>query len=108
MMLERAGHHVTTAMGEDEVRGACEQHSFDVVVVGQTVVAPEKARILRLVRKLCRGVKVLELYQPHYGKMLAEADAWLEVPAAIPHDLVERVAELVDDGPKPRKRRHAG
>ena len=80
----------------------------DVVVVGQTVVAPEKARILRLVRKLCRGVKVLELYQPHYGKMLAEADAWLEVPAAIPHDLVERVAELVDDGPKSRKRRHAG
>jgi hypothetical protein len=36
----------------------------------------------------------LELFVPSTGKMLSEADDWLEVPARIPGDLAERVSLL--------------
>lgn len=107
MLLEQAGHRVITATTEDDVRHACAEQGFEVAVIGQSVVAPEKVRILRLVRELCPEVKVLELYQPHVGKLLGDADAWLEVPAAIPRDFVQRVTELAENPQTPRRRRQA-
>ena len=93
LILERAGHAVTTARSEQEVRDACADKSFDVVVIGQPTVLPEKRRILDLVRQLCPGVKVLDLHYPN-TPMLDGADASLEVPGSVPGDLPERVAEL--------------
>lgn len=94
LILERAGHHVIPALGEKQLIAACTTYRFDVAVVGQTVSQVEKQHILRLVRQHCPNAKVLELFIPSTGKMLPEADDWLEVPARIPFDLAERVNEL--------------
>jgi hypothetical protein len=53
-----------------------------------------KQVIADLVREHCSSVKILELYQPHLGRVVSNADAWLEVPAEIPSDLAERVSAL--------------
>ena len=107
MLLEQAGHEVVTARTEEDVRRLCATQTFDVAVIGQTLVAPEKERILRAVREMCPSAKLLELYQPHRGRMLRDADAWLLVPAAVPHDFVERVTLLAEGGPKPPRGRKA-
>jgi len=63
-------------------------------VIGQTVSNRMKRIILSFVKEHCPDVKILELYQPHVGKALEDADSWLEVPADIPSDLAERVTQL--------------
>jgi hypothetical protein len=94
LILEQAGHSVVTAVGEPEIILACSQHSFDAAVIGQTTSSIEKRRIFSLVRTYCPNTKILELYSPATGKLLPEADEWLEVPAKIPADLAERVSRL--------------
>jgi len=102
MMLEHGGHSVSTASSEPQVRDACLEQSFDVAVIGQAVLLPVKQRLLALVRQHCPNAKVLELYAPYQGKALRDADDWLEVPAAVPPDLVERVSALAAHT-KPKK-----
>jgi DNA-binding response OmpR family regulator len=95
LILERAGHKVIPALGEKELVSACTTYAFDVAVIGQTVSELEKRRILRLIREHCPRATVLELFSPATGKMLPDADDWLEVPAKIPFDLAQRVSMLV-------------
>ena len=94
MVLEHAGHDVMTATGERELIAACSKIKFDVAVIGQVVSPVEKNRIMRLIRYHCPDAKVLELFIPSAGKMLPEADDWLEASVTPPVDLVERVAML--------------
>ena len=97
MILERAGHRVTPVLSEPELVRACANDHFDVAVVGQGVSRNEKPRIFKLVRERCPEAKVLELYTVDTGKVLVEADDWLEVPATIPSEFAERVAALASD-----------
>jgi hypothetical protein len=94
MILEQGGHKVVIATGENEVREACKRADFDVVIVGQTVSRPQKQRFVNAARKLCSSAKVLELYTMATGRMLAEADDWLQVPLDVAPDLADRVTEL--------------
>ena len=94
LILERAGHTVVAAAAEAELIAACEAHSFDVAVIGQTTGASEKRRILSVVREHSPEAKNLELYSPVTGKVLPEADDWLQVHSEIPADLVQRVVAL--------------
>ena len=98
LILERAGHTVVTVSNEPSLLEACKKHSFDVAVIGQSVPTKLKPRIARLIRQHCPNAKILELFPPHIGKLLQDADAWLLVPADVPHDLVERVNELASRG----------
>ncbi len=41
------------------------------------------SRILRLVRQHCPSAKILELLASTTGKILAEADNWMEVPSDV-------------------------
>jgi DNA-binding NtrC family response regulator len=104
MILQSAGHDVRQARTQNEVVSACQQHRFDVVVIGQTVSARMKRLIVSLVKEHCTDAKILELYQPHLGKAVEDADSWLEVPAEIPSDLAERVGELAQDAESNRGR----
>lgn len=97
LILQSAGHEVRQARTQNEVVSECQQHRFEVVVIGQTVSARMKRLIVSLVKEHCSQAKVLELYQPHLGKAVEDADSWLEVPAEIPSDLAERVGELARD-----------
>ena len=94
LILQHAGHKVITTRSEPELTAACEKHTFDVAVIGQTITPRMKKVISTLVRQHCPSAKILELYSPHLGKALDDADSWLEVPAAIPRDLAEKVDEL--------------
>ena len=94
LILESAGHEVHQARTQGEVVSACEQHQFDVAVIGQTVSSRMKRVVVSIVKENCPEVKILELYQPHVGKAIEDADSWLEVPADIPSDLAERVGQL--------------
>jgi hypothetical protein len=98
LILERAGHSVVSASDETSLLNACEKHSFDVAVIGQTVSPNMKQRVEKLIREHCQNVKVLELYPPHTGKILEDADSWLLVPADIPRELADRVDELANRG----------
>jgi hypothetical protein len=98
LILKSAGHEVRQARTQNEVVSECEQHQFDVVVIGQTVSVRMKRVIVALVKQHCRDAKILELYQPHMGRAVTDADSWLEVPAEIPSDLAERVGQLARGG----------
>lgn len=94
LILEAAGHTVIAATHELAVVTACKQNRFDVAVVGQAILPAKKREIESLVRQHCPSAKILELYSPHEGKRLRNADSWLEVPAQVPAELAERVTEL--------------
>jgi hypothetical protein len=100
LILQQAGHRVITAMDESSITAACQKHTFDVAVIGQTVSTEIKRQIMSLVRKHCPSAKILELYRFSTGRILDSADSWLEVPADVPSELADHVAALA---PKSRK-----
>ena len=70
---------------------------FQIAVIGQSVSTQSKRSIVYLVRQYCPASKVLELYSPYEGRVLSDADSWLEVPADIPNDLGDEVTRLAED-----------
>jgi hypothetical protein len=94
LILERAGHVVVPALDEHSLIDACQQNKFEVAVVGQTPSAKIKRRTASLIRERCRDAKVLELYTVSSGKVLEDADSWLEVLADVPQELAARVEAL--------------
>jgi hypothetical protein len=94
LILRRAGHTAISAVGEQELIEACSRHSFDVAVIGQAMPTSEKRYVFRLVRQHCTSAKILEVYAPHLGRVLEDADDWLEDPARVPSDLAAHVAGL--------------
>ncbi len=95
LILERAGHQVISARDLKTVKQVCRQAELDVVILSQTVNAPEKCRIAELVRQRYRDTQILELHRPgSASKDVPDADDWLEVPAEIPEDLAKHVAAL--------------
>ena len=94
LILERAGHVVVPALDEATLIKACQQNKFDVAVVGQTVSPKIKRRIAGLIRESCGDAKLLELYTVSSGRILEDADAWLEVLADVPQELAALVGAL--------------
>lgn len=97
LILEQAGHKVVSAMTEPEVVAACRLHPIDVAIVGQTVPAREKPRVLGLVREHCPKAKILELHPANQPRVLKTADDWLAVPTDAPPALAECVAALANE-----------
>src|SRR5579864_415557 len=95
LILERAGHVVVPALDEATLIKACQQNKFDVAVVSQTVSPKIKRRIAGLIRESCQDAKLLELYTVSSGRVLDDADSWLEVLADVPQELATRVGALV-------------
>jgi len=94
LILQQAGHTVITAVDESAVTTACQQHTFEVAVIGQAVSPMVKRQIMELIRKHCPTAKILELYQFSTSRILEDADSWLAVPAEVPQELAERVTAL--------------
>jgi hypothetical protein len=95
-ILERAGHTVVTVSDELTLLTVCKKHSFEVAVIGQTTGTGMKRRFRDLIREHCTDAKILELYQPHVGRVLEDADSHLEAPVAVPKELADRVNELAN------------
>jgi hypothetical protein len=92
--LERAGYRVITAMNEGELSGACKEHKFDVVIIGQTFVPEMKQHVVDLIRQHCPDTKILELYLTSENRTVEDADAWIEVENQVPPNLAEHISEL--------------
>jgi DNA-binding response OmpR family regulator len=102
--LKQSGHAVVSVTNEIDLLDACKRTRFDVAVIGQALSAMPKQRVLSLVRTHCQKVLILELYTAREGKILRDADDWLEVPAEIVGDeLVERVTALSQRHPGRRR-----
>ena len=100
LILQQAGHEVVTATDERTVKTACTQRRFEVAVIGQAASAKGKRQIMALIRERCPSARVLELYRISTGRILEEADSWLEVPADVPQELAERVTALAASNAK--------
>jgi len=107
LILQKAGHTVTSAMHENEIVAACRANAFDVAVIGQIEASTIKHHIFEVVRNNCCSARILELFTADAGPVLPEADLWLEVPANSPTDLADKVFELANGtGKKPPDRVH--
>ena len=95
LILERSGHKVISVNAQDALITACNEHAFDVAVIGQALAAPVKKRVFSLIREHCPSAKVLELYTNSTNKVLENADSWLEAPVDVPQEFAERVNALV-------------
>ena len=100
LILERAGHTVISVTDERELAAACQKHVFDLAVIGEAVSPRMKRAVASSIRAQCPSARILELYQRHQGKILEDADSWMEVPAEVPTELAEHVNELVAKKPK--------
>ncbi len=94
LILESAGHKVTTAQGKGAAEKACKQQKFQVAVIGQALNGEEKRDLAQVVRKHCPTAKLLELYDEHGKRSVADADDWLAVPSDVPQELADRVTAL--------------
>lgn len=94
LILEKAGHSVVTARDQSSVIAACARTSIDVAVIGQTVSPNSKRLIASIIRQHSPSARILELHQAHQSRAVEDADSWLEVPAGVPQDLADRVADL--------------
>ena len=94
LILQAAGHTVTTAQSDSEIAAACREFQFDVVVIGQSTQSSLKRGWFAVIRKHCPSAKILEVYVPSDGGIaLPNADEWLESPV-VPRELAERVKAL--------------
>jgi len=94
LILHEAGHTVVAATDELEVVTACGEYAFSVAVIGQSASRSRKHALASLIRKHCPSALILELFSVYEGRILSDADAWLEISPTSPHELVERVDEL--------------
>jgi PleD family two-component response regulator len=94
MILEQAGHTVVVATDQRTVEAACEQYSFDVVILDQCIPPIAKRLMASIIRQRYPSTRILELHLAYHDSSLRDADSWLEVPARVPQDLSERVTEL--------------
>ena len=93
-ILRQAGHTAVGTMSEDQIVAACADYRFDVAVIGQALSPTQKRCVLTVIREQCPTAKVLELYSVSTGRVLPDADDWLDVPASIPEHLPEKVSAL--------------
>jgi hypothetical protein len=104
LILEKAGHTVVSARDREMVIAACKDRAIEVAIIGQSLSLESKRSIAACIRQFCPSAKLLELHAAHQSKAIADADAWLEVPAGVPQELAERVSELAQSagkGPQP-------
>jgi CheY-like chemotaxis protein len=94
LLLEQAGHTVITATSEPNLAFACEHYDFDVVVIGQVMSPRNKKALASIIRERRPSAKILELCLLYEGKVLDDADSWLNVPTDVPRELAECVSEL--------------
>jgi len=95
-ILERAKHEVTLAHNVREVVTGCMVNSFDVVILGQSLPAKEKQRVLHTVLEHCNPVRFLE-YHNGIAPDMPNAHAHLHVASSTPQSLLQSVEHLAAD-----------
>jgi len=88
--IEKAGHHVTQAMGRKQVEEALRTDAFDLVVLGPTLSKNDRHHLPYIVKKH-EGTRVLVMHTD--GERHPYVDANLDTGRSI-EALVEKIAAI--------------
>ena len=60
--MQKAGHHVTTAVGRKEIEATLKKDAFDLVILGPTLTRNDRHHLPYMVKKAHEGTRVLVLH----------------------------------------------
>ena len=60
--MQKAGHHVTTAMGRKGVEETLKKDAFDLVILGPTLSRNDRHHLPYMVKKAHEGMRVLVMH----------------------------------------------
>ncbi len=89
--MQKAGHHVTTALNRNGVQEALRIDAFDLVILGATLSKDDRHHLPYMVKKAHEGTKVLVM---HAGTHHHEVDAAID-PNISMNRILERIAALL-------------
>jgi DNA-binding NtrC family response regulator len=89
--MQKAGHHVTTALNRKGVQDALKTDAFDLVILGSTLSKDDRHHLPYMVKKAHEGTKVLVM---HAGSHHHEVDAAID-PTLSMQRILEKIAALL-------------
>jgi DNA-binding NtrC family response regulator len=89
--MQKAGHHVTTALNRKGVQDALKSDAFDLVILGSTLSKDDRHHLPYMVKKAHEGTKVLVM---HAGSHHHEVDAAID-PTMSMQRILEKIAALL-------------
>jgi len=98
LLLESAGHSVTSAFGHHEAMEACKPGDFQLVIIGHSIPKKDKLDIIERFRQTNPDATVIALIRAGEGR-LSEVDHY--VSPGDPEDLLRSIAWIVS----PRRER---
>jgi DNA-binding NtrC family response regulator len=90
--IQKAGHHVDTAVGRKGVEDALRRDAFDLVVLGPTLSRNDRHHLPYMVKKVHEGTRVLVMHAD--GGRHPYVDANTDTGQSI-DVLVEKIASLM-------------
>jgi DNA-binding NtrC family response regulator len=92
--IEKAGHHVDTAVGRKGVEDALRREAFDLVVLGPTLSRNDRHHLPYMVKKAHRGTRVLVMHAD--GARHPYVDANTDTGQSM-EALIEKIASLTGE-----------
>jgi len=89
--IQKAGHHVTTALSRDEVQQKLRSDAFDLVILGSTMSKDDRHHLPYMVKKAHEGTKVLVMHAgTHHHEVELAVDSGISMVL-----LLEKIAALL-------------
>ncbi len=102
MILESAGHRVTSALGLNDGREACGKVGFDLFILGHSIPEADKVELVACFRAANPEAQVIALTRAGEPR-LKEVDTYLN--PGDPEELIRAIAFTLDPGTDRRLRR---
>lgn len=93
MLLEAHGYRVTSVIGLASALHACQEHRYDLVIIGHSIPAPHKRKMMEHLRAVC-ATPVLQLQRP--GENVPGAD-YSHNPIEGPQAFLAVVDQILSD-----------
>jgi DNA-binding NtrC family response regulator len=89
--MQKAGHHVTTALSRAEVQQQLRRDAFDLVILGATMSKDDRHHLPYMVKKSHEGTKVLVMHAgTHHHEVELAVDSGISMML-----LLEKIAALL-------------
>ena len=89
--IQKAGHHVTTALSRQAVMAQLRRDAFDLIILGSTMSKDDRHHLPYMVKKAHEGTKVLVM---HAGTRHHAVDAAVDSGIGMVF-LLEKIAALI-------------
>ena len=103
MILEGAGHQVTSALGFTDGRGACQGGAFQLFILGHSIPERDKVELLACFRAAHPKAHVIALTRAGETR-LREVDTY--VNPGDPQDLLRAISHILDPTTERRRAAH--